>query len=588
MGKIAQQAAQTESAFGGLQSGIMAAVGVGGILGTAFSLHSAWESTEKYLKTIKEVSELTSATASETDFLFSSARKAGVEYSQMNNIMFRLSKRGAALESSMATANGQHVPGLAKKFQRLGVDMSKGPVQSLASMSDAVKNGKVGADELMQQFQIPRDQVNDFKGFLENLDKAELAGAKKGGPGLVSGDDISDFAKLEDAQHRINDGFNRLRVMVMSKFLPVVAAFAEQFADRIEALVPKAVAMGEWLAKNMDKIVAAAKVFVAVMTAKKLLNTLTMMSSPSGIIGKLASGGLGGGIGGMVSSLKGVFAQFQLISVAFGAALPLLVGIAAAIGLIYLGYKAIEANVGGLKDRITALFNTIAARFELIGEGLSSLFNAVFGGMLEVSSVGELMGLAFEKLVQVFDFTIHVVQTLISFFGELHTQFIEIFGVNWFQEYVTDPFMESMKWLQKGINVVGETVMGLYNKIANSRLAQYLGFRASEAGWSVKDLDLGLLKAPADMFMKHWNKTAEQTERRVKENVKSGERGDDARDKKPAPNNFDFSGSRFDITQNFAEGFDPDRIAVAFSEDLAALGEHKVSSGFNHPFAIGR
>lgn len=47
-----------------------------------------------------------------------------------------------------------------------------------------------------------------------------------------------------------------------------------------------------------------------------------------------------------------------------------------------------------------------------------------------------------------------------------------------------------------------------------------------------------------------------------------------------AKNMFDFRGSRFDITQNFAEGFDADRIAVTFGNDLARLGEIKSQSGF--------
>lgn len=40
---------------------------------------------------------------------------------------------------------------------------------------------------------------------------------------------------------------------------------------------------------------------------------------------------------------------------------------------------------------------------------------------------------------------------------------------------------------------------------------------------------------------------------------------------------FDFRGSRFDIRQQFADQ-DPDRIAVAFSNDLAQMGERKLSS----------
>jgi hypothetical protein len=44
---------------------------------------------------------------------------------------------------------------------------------------------------------------------------------------------------------------------------------------------------------------------------------------------------------------------------------------------------------------------------------------------------------------------------------------------------------------------------------------------------------------------------------------------------------YDFRGSRFDITQKFAEGFDPDRIAVAFAQDLGRMGEMRVQSAMS-------
>jgi len=49
----------------------------------------------------------------------------------------------------------------------------------------------------------------------------------------------------------------------------------------------------------------------------------------------------------------------------------------------------------------------------------------------------------------------------------------------------------------------------------------------------------------------------------------------------------DFRFSKFDIKQEFAEGFDPDRIAVAFASDLAKLGEMRMQSAYAPLFAIG-
>ena len=48
----------------------------------------------------------------------------------------------------------------------------------------------------------------------------------------------------------------------------------------------------------------------------------------------------------------------------------------------------------------------------------------------------------------------------------------------------------------------------------------------------------------------------------------------------------DFRGSKFDIKQNFATGFDPDRIAVAFTDDLVKVGERRLQSGLGGVFGV--
>jgi hypothetical protein len=48
-----------------------------------------------------------------------------------------------------------------------------------------------------------------------------------------------------------------------------------------------------------------------------------------------------------------------------------------------------------------------------------------------------------------------------------------------------------------------------------------------------------------------------------------------------------FYNARFDIKQQFAEGFDPDRIAVAFANGIAKMGEMKVYSQFSPAVGAG-
>jgi hypothetical protein len=65
-----------------------------------------------------------------------------------------------------------------------------------------------------------------------------------------------------------------------------------------------------------------------------------------------------------------------------------------------------------------------------------------------------------------------------------------------------------------------------------------------------------------------------------------GERASRRNQQSPHTHN-DFRYSRFDITQKFAEGFDPDRIAAVFARDLEGLAEQRTSSfGFNVPFGV--
>ena len=49
--------------------------------------------------------------------------------------------------------------------------------------------------------------------------------------------------------------------------------------------------------------------------------------------------------------------------------------------------------------------------------------------------------------------------------------------------------------------------------------------------------------------------------------------------------NQDFRNSRFNIDQKFAEGFDPDRVAIAFANDLAKVGDLRTNSQFASIFS---
>jgi len=592
--------AKMASAAGGLYDGILKIVGVGAALGGALSLHGAWESTEKYVKNLKEVRDLTGATATETDFLFSSARKAGVEYEQMKGVMFQLSRRGAMLEQTMAVSSGRTVPGLAKKFQRLGVDMTKGPVTAIENMAAAVKQGKVDTGELMSQFRIPQGAVNDFKEFLDKLDPAQLKKIRAGGvKGLIQEKDVDAFAAMEEAGHRVHDAWNRIKVLFLSRFLPILAETGRKFADSFEAAIPKVLSFADTLSSHMDEIVLAAKTFVAVMTTKKLLDVLGPKGAIGGLLAQMA--GFGGGgpkgmLGGLGSAVGGLVSQVGAIVAGFAAALPLLLAIAAAVYVVHRGYKYITESVDGTFERIKFSFDLLGARFSNLTESLSSIWEKI-AGLFGVDGtfsqfIGRLAMLSFEGIITGIDFFLRILRTVSSMTLELGDQ------LQWlWTNCIVDPVQRALTWVGKAFEGWGKVMKAvIYSLPGIGTAAQLL-----DAGKKVEvktDQGWGALGPAKEMFVKHWMKT-DAEDRRVALSMRAqrwgaeaadkinAATGPEAKDKRPPNTEMNFPNARFDITQNFAEGFDPDRIAVAFADDIAAMGEHKTMSGFTHPFAVG-
>jgi len=187
----------------------------------------------------------------------------------------------------------------------------------------------------------------------------------------------------------------------------------------------------------------------------------------------------------------------------------------------------------------------------------------------------------------------------------------------WFGDNIINPIMAGWTWLRDSVwrgfmspiaiwvdgltktlkdklfNPIYEAVRSIYNRIRET-LASYIdmpGTLMPALIDSLKDVvttPLQWLAPVVDGAVAAWKETAAEakatavqmrTERRVKERMTSPS-------EREAPPVFDFRGSRFDIKQDFAEGFDPDRIAVAFTNDLAALGERRLQSGLAPLFSV--
>ena len=580
----AHGAHEAHGAFGALSHVLSDLAGVGLIVGAGLSLHSAVESTEKYMKSIKHVHELTGATAEETDFMFSSARRAGVEYETMERTMAQLSRKGSMMELTTAAA-ANHVPGMAKKFAALGITVDKGPVKAIETMASAVKKGKLHAGDLMSQFRIPPAQVNEVEEFLKHLDPKKLAAARAGKGGFVSGEDLEGFIAMEEAQHRISDTWNRMKTTVINKLFPIAASMAGKLADRLESALPKIQEAMQYVVDHMDDIVAAAKVFAAVMTSKKMFSLVAQINSKEGFLGKLAAHGLSSLVGGGTAAAEGatvVGPLAQLGPYLAALAIPLL-GLVAVLAVAAFAVYGFMNNIGGARDALVELWDSFAAKLELIGDAIGNLFGATDGlsGMLTTATNAAT---AFTLAIfQVVDGALEMFVLTGYVISETATQASAFFSlfVNGLKSAVYSPMLMMLNAVSEAINSM---LRGNFAQAAAYAKGAMVLAGDMGAGWNtagkdaLKVFDGGILERAVSKSQKDINaRVAAREQDRV-----HGEHAEKHKpeDGKPPGTVNDFRGSKFDITQNFAEGFDPDRIAVAFSSDLAQIGEMRSQSGF--------
>jgi hypothetical protein len=141
--------------------------------------------------------------------------------------------------------------------------------------------------------------------------------------------------------------------------------------------------------------------------------------------------------------------------------------------------------------------------------------------------------------------------------------------------------VEAVQWVMDSMFPTIESFNSLTNAVGmtTEALQGLVGWISKKIGASFGKGDENLFKMLGD----YATDLGYGTGTRAKEGpgaVGGGARGGGGR----ANNDFRFS--RFEITQKFAEGFDPDRIAVAFAQDVGKIGEQKLQSGFEPLYSL--
>lgn len=254
-----------------------------------------------------------------------------------------------------------------------------------------------------------------------------------------------------------------------------------------------------------------------------------------------------------------------------GTIVALMTAVYAVIGPLFrLGltlYRAYDAVMNTLVVLLGAVLpptiTVLALVLGLLTEGLSEL---VFIG------VNLLMG-ALSILALTFGATAILAVTGIDFFVQAFLGIVRLLGgvfgnVAGESFDVIDAFRQIGDFLHELTRTLGED---------SNYLLHELGLRSDEE-YAAHQLSLANSTRSAGHWLDEFRASLQQAQTDLNRHGR--------RDRPTVPHTHnDFRFSRFDITQKFAEGFDPDRVATAFVTDLQAMAETQLSSGFQPGFS---
>jgi hypothetical protein len=507
------------------QSIVSVASAIGGLAGV-FQVVQTIQEVDRLYGAIARVSDITGIAAGNAHALFDMFELSGIGMEGAESIITNLTRSGQRLAQQMAMG-GASGDKMVQIMRRLGVSVKAGPEEKIFAMSKAAEAGKLSILDMMQAFNIPRGQAAEMMSMLKKGPE-ELKKIQKdvlGSAAVIDERALAAHKKMLAARRELADAWGDLVNTLYKTLIPGVTAVVTQIKSEFEELQPAAEAVGKILSDHMHVVVALAKTYLALMIAAKAANMFS---------------GTEMGIGGRIKQVAG------------GANRMMAGKAAAAGGMDFFAAKAANPGIGMFGTAggpIVRIISSLAGRLGLIGVvvtavvgafmllknnvgGLGTIFKSLFGG------IASTFKSVFEKIIAVAELLVPVVKAIAAVLGGALLGALYVVGL--------------------GLKVVAfllDTAMSMIIAVINGVI-----FLLNQIpGVSIDMIDLA-------------KKKAEESE------VKTPD--------KKAETYQDFRGSKFEITNNFPQGIDGGRVAVAFGDELAKLGERRLDSGLRPLYAF--
>jgi hypothetical protein len=521
---LAAAAGRVAGAFHGI--GELAAV-AGGIAGM-WGIAEAVRDVDHLYQAIMRVQDMTGMAADRAHAMFDMFELSGVEMEQAEKIITSMTRKGQQLADGMLGV-GANTQVLTQLYQRLGITMRAGPEERILAMSKAAQEGKLDVAHLISAFMIPRSQAAAMMSMLKQgperlkqIQQETLTGAD-----VIDDRTLQSYRTMLQARRELKDAWGDLVNVFYKSLLPAITVILRGIKAGFDSIAPIAATIGKGLSEHMTAVVALTKTYVALLLTAKAINMFS--DNKLGIMGRGKQ---------LFSGAMGVVGR----PAARAASMDFFAARAAAPGI------GMFETVGGPLARIVG---TVAGRIGLIGVVITVLVVAF--KMLRDNVWG--IGTAFKN-------------TFGAIWSSLSGAVMKLLGVLKLLWSAIEPIVKllavslllQLLWLAKGLQLIA-FVIG-----------------------KVVDALIYVINAIIRLI----NKIPGVNIAQVGEAQKAAEQAADAKpggDKAGAPIYQDFRGSKFEITNNFPEGIDGGRVAVATADELAALGERRLESGLRPLFS---
>jgi len=546
----------------------------------------------QYLRTVRDIGEATGYAATEIDGVLEAMNKVNIGVMEAQNTITVMSVKMARYRMEVERT-GSAQSDSARIIKSMGVTAEMGVEESFRRMAVLAEQQKLKLSDLVIGFEMERAVATKLIRMLQQGPEALTAtmDALRQRGIAVTADNIEAFGRFEQAQIAIKSAWDRIFIVVAGKVYPVLTDLMNDISDKIDEWSVKAGEWGSNMARWMGDHLGKAILVGKILAANALLVKFTGMGMGGQLarFGRWGKGFIGRGQerafgmfapttataayreqyratwrsqrGAMAAPTEFIPSVMQTIVGTFYTINPLVIAIAGAAAAAALAARAFHRNVWGLRDSIEDIFARIDYLLQPTVMALDQIEGIDPGGIFQ--EIADIFGVVFLKPVEIYlrytELFIKFVRTLGTVLGE-YPSLLDAIWIGLKRLLV--------RFYNANVDLINKLTFGrlaLERKALPEPVGEQTFVERFKRVW-------GHLSAEADAAAKAARLAREEEAARAAPGA-----GGAPREREKAPYN-DFRGSRFDIKQSFAEGFDPDRIAVAFTNDLATLGERRMQS----------